>query len=180
MNTYSLAKAGRAVARACASCGRIHDQTHGRARGQVCRLACGIACLSLAAAPACAALGGAPMLPAGAASRTLANGAARVVSYVDEAGTSINEYVASANGTVFAYTWQGPARPNLDTLLGPSAADWRNAAAALRAADRDDLHAARVVGASVIVETGGHMRAYIGRAWLPQALPAGIGEGDLQ
>lgn len=168
MKTYSLAKAGRAVARACASGSRA------------CGFACAIAASSLAVAPACAALGGAPLLPAGATSRTLAGGAARVVSYVDDAGTSINEYVANASDTVFAYTWQGPARPNLDTLLGACAADWRDAAAALHAADRDDLHAARVVGARVVVETGGHMRAYVGRAWLPQALPAGIGEGDLQ
>lgn len=162
MKTCSLAQAGRAVARACALGG--------------------LACLSLAATlpSAHAALGGAPTLPAGATSRPLASGAAHVVSYVDAGGTSVNEYVANASGAVFAYTWQGPARPNLDALLGAYAADWRSAAAALRAADRDDLHAARVVGAHVIVETGGHMRAYVGRAWLPDALPAGIGEGDLQ
>ncbi|QGZ61178.1 DUF2844 domain-containing protein [Paraburkholderia acidisoli] len=162
MKTCSLAQAGRAVARAC---------TLG-----------GLACLSLAAAlpSAQAALGGAPTLPAGATSRTLANGTAHVVGYVDAAGTSVNEYVANASGTVVAYTWAGPARPNLDALLGAYAADWRSAAAALHAADRDDLHAARVVGAHVVVETGGHMRGYVGRAWLPDALPVGMGEGDVQ
>ena len=157
MKTYSHIQAGRAAAFACALGG-----------------------LCLAAAPAHAALGEAASVPAGATTRTLAGGAAQVVSYLDGGGTQINEYVTSGTGTIFAYTWQGPTQPNLDTLLGRYAADWRNDAAAQRASGRDDLHTARVDGARVVVETSGHMRAYMGRAWLPAALPAGVSEGDLQ
>ncbi|MBN3810085.1 DUF2844 domain-containing protein, partial [Paraburkholderia sp. Ac-20347] len=50
----------------------------------------------------------------------------------------------------------------------------------LHAAGGDELHAARVETPSVIVETGGHMRGYVGRAWLPGALPVGITERTLQ
>lgn len=157
MKTCSLTQAGRAAAFACA-----------------------LSCLSFAGAPAQAALGDTAAVPAGAAQRAVGGGAGRVVSYVDDDGTSINEYVASATGTVFAYTWQGPAHPNLETLLGRYAVDWRSAAAALHAAGRDGLHAARVEGAQVVVETAGHMRAYVGRAWLPAALPEGVSVGDLQ
>lgn len=148
--------------------------------GRAAAFACALTCLSLAPAPAHAALGDAQSAPAGATTRTLAGGAARVVSYVDGGGTTINEYVASTTGSIFAYTWQGPTQPNLDTLLGRYAADWRAAAAAQHAAGRDDLHAARVDGAQVVVETGGHMRAYVGRTWLPAALPAGVSAGGLQ
>ncbi|WP_322029681.1 DUF2844 domain-containing protein [Paraburkholderia sp. J76] len=157
MKTCSLIQAGRAAAFACV-----------------------LTCLSFAAAPASAALGEIAAVPPGATQRTVGGGAARVISYVDEDGTTINEYAGSASGTTFAYTWQGPAQPDVQALLGRYAADWRSAAAALHAAGRDGLHASRVDGAQVVVETAGHMRAYSGRAWLPAALPAGVSVGDLQ
>jgi hypothetical protein len=157
MKTCNLATAGRAAA-----------------------FACTLSCLSFAATAAHAALGDAAAVPPSATTRNLASANAHVVSYLDASGATIHEYVANASGTVFAYTWEGPAQPSLDTLLGRYAPEWRSAAAALHAADRDDLHAARVDSANVVVETGGHMRAYVGRAWLPAALPAGLGEGDLQ
>ncbi|MEX3942137.1 DUF2844 domain-containing protein [Paraburkholderia sp. BR10937] len=157
MKTCSLTQAGRAAAFACA-----------------------LSCLGFAAAPARAALGDAAAVPAGATQRSVGGGAGRVVSYVDDNGTTINAYLGSATGTVFAYTWQGPAQPNVEALLGRYAADWRSAAAALHATGLNGLHAARVDGTQVVVETGGHMRAYVGRAWLPAALPAGVSVGDLQ
>lgn len=147
-------------------------------------LACAFLCLAAYAAPACAALGDtAPhaILNAPApASETLASGAARVTSYVDAGGTRFNEYIATGSGEIFAYVWQGPTPPDLDALLGRYAAAWRSGAAALHAAGRDGLHAARVDTPTVIVESSGHMRSYIGRAWLPAALPAGVAEGDLR
>ena len=160
MTTCSLVQAGRAAAFACV-----------------------FSCLATAAAPASAALGDTASpatLPAPvAASRTLAGGAARIESYFDASGTRYNAYIAASNGQIFAYTWQGPTPPNLDALLGRYAAAWRSGAAALHATGRDGLHAARVDTPTVVVETGGHMRSYVGRAWLPAALPAGVTQGDL-
>ncbi|WP_321814552.1 MULTISPECIES: DUF2844 domain-containing protein [unclassified Paraburkholderia] len=114
------------------------------------------------------------------ATQSLAGGALRVTQCVDAAGTRVSEYVATASGQIVAYTWQGPSAPNLHTLLGRYAADFQNGAVALHVADRDNLHAARVDTPSVIVESGGLMRSYVGRAWLPGALPAGVSEGDLR
>jgi hypothetical protein len=34
--------------------------------------------------------------------------------------------------------------------------------------------------ADLVVESGGHMRARHGRAYLPQAIPSGVSLGDLQ
>jgi hypothetical protein len=36
-----------------------------------------------------------------------------------------------------------------------------------------------VVQPDVIVESGGQMRSYVGRTWLPGALPAGVTPDDL-
>ena len=132
------------------------------------------------AAPAYAALGDIAAPVAGAATRTLAGGAASVVRYVDAGGTTIDEYVATANGEIFAYAWQGPTMPNVQVMLGRYAASYQTGAAALLAAQRGDLHAGRVERPDVVVETGGQMRSYVGRAWLPVALPAGVSKGDLR
>ncbi|WP_322014110.1 DUF2844 domain-containing protein [Paraburkholderia sp. J12] len=132
------------------------------------------------AAPAEAALGDTAAPIAAATTRGLAGGTARVVGYVDAGGTTINEYVAVATGQIFAYSWRGPTMPNLDALLGSYAASWRSGAAAVLDEARGDLHAARVDQPDVVVETAGQMRSYVGRAWLPAALPAGVSEGDLR
>jgi hypothetical protein len=36
-----------------------------------------------------------------------------------------------------------------------------------------------VVRSDVVVESGGQMRSYVGRAWLPRALPGGVTPADL-
>jgi hypothetical protein len=132
------------------------------------------------AAPVYAALGDPAAPVAGASTRTLAGGTADVISYVDAGGTTIDEYVATANGEIFGYAWQGPTMPNLQALLGRYAASYQTGAAELLAAQRGDLHAARVVRPDVVVETGGQMRSYVGRMWLPAALPDDVTEGDLR
>jgi hypothetical protein len=165
MTTCSLKQAGRAAAFVCLA-----------------------SAVAAAATPVWAALGDTvPARPAvnltSAANATqylLDGGAVRVTQSVDEGGTRLREYVGTANGKVFAYTWQGPSAPNLDTLLGHYAADYQSGAVALHVSGHDGLHAARVVTPNLIVESGGLMRSYIGRAWLPGALPAGVSEGDLQ
>jgi hypothetical protein len=130
-------------------------------------------------ANACAQLGGVmPLKPAGtaAAPQSLLNGALRLRTSTDAGNTAINEYATSA-GEIVAYTWQGPTMPDLVALLGNYAGSYRAGAAA--AAD-GNLHASRVARPDVIVESGGPMRGYAGRAWLPGALPPGITADDLR
>ncbi|WP_027815047.1 DUF2844 domain-containing protein [Paraburkholderia bannensis] len=164
MTTYSLKQAGRAAACACL-----------------------VSSLATVAGPASAALGDivAVRTPVNAASgtnatQTLLGGAVQVTQSVDASGTRLREYSATASGKVFAYTWQGPSAPNLDTLLGRYADDYQCGTIALHVSGRDGLHAARVDTPAVIVESGGLMRSYVGRAWLPGALPAGMTEGDVR
>ncbi|WP_322014601.1 DUF2844 domain-containing protein [Paraburkholderia sp. J12] len=131
--------------------------------------------LGLASTPVRAALGDPASTPSGATVRTLSGTMAQVISYTDANNTTIDEYVATSTGKAFAYRWNGPVQPDLDSILGRYAATWRDTAS--RAGE---MRNARVTAAGVVVETGGHMRGYAGRAWLPSALPAGMSEGDLQ
>jgi hypothetical protein len=134
------------------------------------------------ATPACAQLGGTMPATPRAASAMVANnlvdGSIRIRGWTDEGGTTIHEY-ATADGLIFAYTWDGPTMPDIDRLLGRYSASWRAKAAEL-AATRSSLHASRVVHPDLIVDSGGQMRSYVGRAWLPAAMPPGISPADLQ
>jgi len=111
------------------------------------------------------------------APRTLLNGALRVRTLTDAGNTTINEY-ATSSGQIIAYAWQGPTMPDLRALLGKYADSYRAGVAASTA--DGNLHVSRVERPDVIVESGGPMRAYVGRAWLPAALPAGITADDFQ
>lgn len=93
-----------------------------------------------------------------------------------DSGTLVREYVG-ASGAVFAVSWSGPFLPDLRTLLGERFATLTAATAAGRQRGRGQV---RVADADVVIESGGHMRAWSGRAWLPGALPAGWDSGAFQ
>ncbi|WP_027212111.1 DUF2844 domain-containing protein [Burkholderia sp. WSM2232] len=128
-------------------------------------------------ANACAQLG-AVMVPKPGASapQNVLNGALRVRTSTDAGNTTINEY-GTSNGEIVAYTWQGPTMPDLAALLGKYAGSYRAGAATVAATG--NLHTSRVARPDVIVESGGPMRGYAGRAWLPAALPPGVSADDL-
>lgn len=89
-------------------------------------------------------------------------------------GTVVREY--AANGTVFGVAWQGPAQPDLRQLLGASFP--RLAAAAAQPHGSHRLLA--VHEPDLVIESGGRMRAFVGRAYLPGLLPATVSAGDIQ
>ena len=133
-----------------------------------------------ASAGAHAELGGTMPDPANsteAESRMLMNGALRMRTLTDAGNTTINEY-ATNTGQIIGYAWEGPTMPDLHALLGKYADSYRTGAAT-SAADAN-LHSSRIARPDVIVESGGPMRGYVGRAWLPAALPPGVTADDLQ
>lgn len=137
--------------------------------------ACALAlAVSYISADARAQLGGVMPSPEGSnanAPRLALNGALRVRTLTDAGNTTLNEY-ATNTGQIIAYAWQGPTMPDLRALLGPYADSYR---AGAQAAPADgNLHVSRVARPDVIVESGGPMRGYVGRAWLPAALPPGV------
>ena len=84
-------------------------------------------------------------------------------------GTVVREY-ASPAGEVFGVSWRGATRPNLVDLLGDHYP-------AFREASRPPGHrrGPLVVRTDrLVVEMGGHMRDFHGRAYLPDRLPASV------
>ena len=90
-------------------------------------------------------------------------------------GTLVREFVAS-NGTVFAVAWNGPTVPNLRQILGQY---FDNFVAAARAKHAGHRHL-EIQQSDLVVQVGGHMRAFSGRAYLPPAVPAGVSIADLR
>ena len=94
----------------------------------------------------------------------------------DRSGVRLREFLG-LDGVVFAVSWSGPVQPDLQPLLGTHYADYAAAQAAVqRPGLRREL---RLTLPGAVVETGGHLRAYAGRAYLPQRIPAGITLADL-
>jgi Protein of unknown function (DUF2844) len=90
-------------------------------------------------------------------------------------GTLVREFVGS-DGIVFAVAWNGPTVPNLRQTLGQYFDNFVAAAQAKHA----DHHHLQIQQSDLVVQAGGHMRAFSGRAYLPQAVPAGVSIGDLR
>jgi hypothetical protein len=92
-------------------------------------------------------------------------------------GTTVREYL-SPSGTVFAVAWHGPFVPDLKQLLGSYFTPFQQAA---RAAKQRPGHVpVSIHQSNLVVEHGGHMRDFFGRAYLTDQLPAGVTEGSIQ
>ncbi len=136
-----------------------------------------MALLALAAArPAPAALGE-PLASIRADTQRMKAAAPRVqagIGYTlhelqDATGGIIHEYVSPA-GVVFAVTWRGPFKPDLQQLLGSRFDTYVNAP---RSAGSDRNHLA-IDTSGLIVRAGGHQRGFFGSAWAPALVPAGV------
>lgn len=129
--------------------------------------------LLLAAAPAWAALGehersveADRARVAGQSRRTVFN-SYTLHEITSPDGRVIREYV-SPGGTVFAIAWEGPTLPDLSTLLGSYYTAFEQASAS-----PTRRHGPLYVQAGpLVVESGGRMRAFRGRAYLTTMLPA--------
>ena len=86
------------------------------------------------------------------------------------AGTKVREYLSPA-GKVFAVAWQGPWLPDLQQLLGSYFAQYQLAAHSPR--QRVARTPVSVHDANLVVEQSGHMRSFVGRAYLVDQLPSG-------
>jgi hypothetical protein len=89
-------------------------------------------------------------------------------------GTIVREY-ATLSGTVFAVAWSGPTIPNLQQTLGSYYATFVSGAKA----SRTGHHHLEIRQDNFVMQSSGHMRAFTGRAYVPQALPAGVSLDEL-
>jgi Protein of unknown function (DUF2844) len=93
-------------------------------------------------------------------------------------GAVVREYVSG--GTVFAIAWHGSQMPPLNTLLGAYFPSYLQSLTTLHAANGGGYGPANVQQSDLVVQTGGHMGSFAGRAYLPQALPQGVSTDDIQ
>ena len=101
-----------------------------------------------------------------------------VAQMTTASGIAVREYVGS-DGLVFAVTWRGRRPPDLSTLLGSYFGQYQDAAVA-GGLTAHGLHHASVRASDVMVETAGHMRDMWGRAMLPEMLPPGVAQSEIQ
>lgn len=92
-------------------------------------------------------------------------------------GTMVRQYVSTAGGVVFAVAWSGPFIPDLQQLMGSHFST-------MLARQAGEVQAGhrfiRQQHSDLVVESGGHPRSFMGRAYLPQALPAGMALQDIR
>jgi hypothetical protein len=89
-------------------------------------------------------------------------------------GTVVREF-AGSDGKVFAVAWNGPTVPNLREILGQYFDSYVTAAKAPHPGHRH----LQIRQGDLVVKASGHMRSFGGVAYLPQAVPSGVSEGDL-
>ena len=92
-------------------------------------------------------------------------------------GMRVREFL-NREGIVFAVTWNGPVVPDLRSLLGTSFEAYSQGLAASKPSGTH--RSLRIASPDLVVESGGHMRAYSGRAYLPRLMPAGTTTADLR
>ena len=142
-----------------------------------------LAVLLASALPACASLGG--TVTSVAADQTQMK-AKISVTHADDydlhqiqspSGTTVNEYV-SPEGKVFAVTWHGQFPPQMQQVLGPYYAQY---VAALQAQEHHYGHRPLDIQLpGLVIQTGGHTRAYYGRAYVPDLLPSGVQADEIR
>jgi hypothetical protein len=141
-----------------------------------------------AALPARAALGGdsasvqADQLHMQGSLRTTAAAAYTMHEIQGVSGTVVREYVSAGGasaGKVFAVAWQGPWRPDMRQLLGSYFEQYLQAAKTQSTA-RIRRRPLMIDQPGLVVQLGGHPRAFTGRAYVPQMLPSGVRAEELQ
>ena len=138
-------------------------------------------CLSLASPSSWAALGGptdsivADTLSLKAVRHVEVRSSYQVHELDLASGTVVREYV-TAQGTVFAVSWHGPFKPNLNQLLGSYFPRLTEAA---RLPHPDHSHL-RVTDQDVTIESAGRMRAFAGCAVVTALVPAGVSVAEIQ
>jgi hypothetical protein len=90
-------------------------------------------------------------------------------------GTVVREYV-DATGTVFAVAWQGPFKPDLRQLLGTHFSSF----VAAGQGPHSDHRMLKTHSADLVIESGGKMRAFTGRAYLPKLVPPNLSITDIR
>ncbi|MGO9138723.1 MAG: DUF2844 domain-containing protein [Syntrophales bacterium] len=96
-----------------------------------------------------------------------------------QTGTVVREYVSPA-GKIFAVVWQGPFLPDLRQVLGSYFEQFSQSAQKLKSEHPQVRRRLLIQEPGLVVQTGGHMRAYFGRAYVPELVPQGVRIEEIQ
>lgn len=97
-------------------------------------------------------------------------------------GTVVDEYV-SPQGTVFAVSWHGQFPPPMQQILGTYFQKYSAALQAQSSQTQPKIYGHRPLNIQqdgLVVQTSGHMRAHVGRAYIPDLLPQGVTVSQIQ
>ena len=96
-------------------------------------------------------------------------------------GTVVREYV-SPDGKVFGVAWRGPFLPNFQQVLGDNFAKFAQATEDVRSAQprRSRNAPLAVAQPDLVVHSAGHTRAYVGHAYVPGMIPAGVDAKEIR
>jgi len=94
------------------------------------------------------------------------------------AGTNVRQFV-SPSGTVFGVAWDGPWQPDLHQLLGAYFDRFTQAAQVVRRA-RKGRGPLAIHDGDLVVEVGGHARAFVGHAYLTPLIPQGVDASSIR
>ena len=108
----------------------------------------------------------------GALMRIQSTGAYTLHEIRSAAGTTIREYVSSS-GDVFAVAWNGPAMPDLQQVLGDYFSVYQRDLRQFRETRRVRGPVA-IDDGNLVVQAGGHMRSFSGRAYVRRIMPANL------
>ena len=93
-------------------------------------------------------------------------------------GVTVKEFVGQ-NGRVFAVSWTGPVHPDLRQLLGAYFDPYIQAVQELNA-QRHGHGPVIIDKPGLMARVSGHMRAFQGRVYVPQLVPAGVHAEELR
>jgi hypothetical protein len=110
--------------------------------------------------------------------KTTENDAYTVHEITAAGNTIVKEYVSSA-GKVFAITWHGQFIPNMQQLLGTYFDQYAQASKEQRES-HPGRHPLNIQQPGLVFQNGGHMRSYVGRAYVPDMVPQGVNVDALQ
>jgi hypothetical protein len=114
----------------------------------------------------------------GALLRITATGSSTVHEIQASSGTVVREYISPA-GRVFAVAWEGPWLPDLREVLGMYFEQYKTSAQAARR-NRRGHGPISIQEPGLVVQMSGHARAFVGKAYLPQLLPQGVGAESIR
>src|SRR5271155_681272 len=155
-------------------------------KGQMGMIQCGflvVALILATAFPARAALGGdASTIQADQihmqGTRRIIPADSYTVHEIQAATGTLREYISS-QGIVFAVAWHGPWLPDMRQIMGSYFEQYSQAAESHHSA-RLGRRPMMVEQPGLVIQSGGHLRSFAGKAYIPDMLPTGLRAEDIQ